>query len=351
LQILILYTELAGYVLSSFKHFIEQHPEAELIVVHYPVNPEAPFIIKDIPKTTFIQYDPTNWHTLKEKLNHFNPNIILCSGWINKDYISFVKTIKTNIKKVVLIDNHWNANAKQLVFSILSKLKLTFLKHFTHAWVPGKPQKLYARKLGFETKNIIEGFYVADTDLFIKTGALKLKNKGAFPKIILSVARYIPQKDLPTLCKAFINVNQKNGNQWQLHCIGQGALFNDRIENPYIFHLGFKQPNEMEPYVLAAGIYALPSLFEPWAVSVHEMALSAMPMVLSNKVGAASQFLTENNGFEFEAGNQKSLENQLDKIMKMPDEALWKMAESSFELGQSLTTQNWSDNLLKIYQS
>jgi hypothetical protein len=212
LRILILYTELAGYVLSSFRHFIAHHPESEFLIVHFPVNPEAPFVIDKIPHTSFIQYDQANWHGIKQELNLFNPDVIITSGWINKNYIDYIKKTKKTIKKVIIIDNHWNANFKQLFFSIISNLKLTFLRHFSHAWVPGKPQKLYAQKLGFKDTKIIEGFYVADTDLFLKTGALKLKNKGAFPKIILSVARYIPPKRFANFMQSFYQCKSK---KWQ----------------------------------------------------------------------------------------------------------------------------------------
>ena len=86
-------------------------------------------------------------------------------------------------------------------------------------------------------------------------------------------------------------------------------------------------------------------------VAVHEMALSGLPLVLSNKVGAASMFLNENNGFSFPAGNQVTLEEILIKIMNMDDAELNNMSIESIKSGRQLLSDDWSRTLLKIYNS
>lgn len=348
MRVLILYTELAGYVLGNLRRFKERHPEAELMVIHYPINPEAPFNLNSINGTTFSVYSEKDAEQIGKMVLDFKPNIVLCSGWGNKKYIEWTKRLDKNVKKVICFDNQWKGTFKQHLLSLFSSF--VFLKMFRYAWVPGEPQKIYAKKLGFKEKNIFTGLYPADSELFIPIGRRKLENKGVYPKIMLSVARYIQQKDLPTLWNAFIAANSKTGNRWILNCIGFGELFEQRTENPNIKHLGFKQPGEMEPYLLEAGIYVLPSIYEPWGVAVHEMALSALPLVLSDKVGAACMFLNEENGYEFPAGNAKALEEVLIGIMNRSDAELWNMAESSFRSGLKLQSDNWADTLETIYR-
>jgi glycosyltransferase involved in cell wall biosynthesis len=349
LNVLILYTELAGYVLGNINLFLRQNPNASLMLVHYPVNPEAPFNIEDLPRTKLIEFNQENKDSIKLSLSEFNVDLLLCSGWGNKFYLEIVDLVPNNAKKVVCFDNKWKSSIKQHILVLLSRFYL--LKKFQYAWVPGNPQKTYALKLGFDSKHIFTGLYPADSNYFLKVGNKKLEKGTDIPKVFLSVARYIPQKDLPTLWKAFINANQKTGNQWILKCIGLGEQFESRIESDFIEHHGFKQPTEMEDFILNSGVYVLPSIEEPWGVAVHEMALSALPLVLSDKVGAASMFLNEKNGFTFPAGNQETLEDILIEIMNMSDSQLYEMSIESMKSGRQLLSDDWSRTLLKIYNS
>ncbi|MDP2175537.1 MAG: glycosyltransferase [Bacteroidota bacterium] len=349
MRILILYTELADYVVNNFNVFLSQNPDAKMLVIHYPVNSEAPFVFKKVTNANFLVFQSDNWSTTLDTIHQFNPNIILCSGWSNKHYLNLIKSIPNTTKRVLCFDNQWQGTIKQKILSTFSKW--SFLKYFNMAWVAGEPQKEYALRLGFKEANIFRGLYPANEAVFSPIGKEKLENNQAFPKILISIARYIPQKDLPTLWKAFIKVNQSLGNTWKLYSFGQGELFNQRIENDYITHFGFVQPEQMKPYLLESGVYVLPSMYEPWGVAVHEMALCAMPLVLSDKVGAATQFLTHQNGYSFKAGNALDLEQKLSLIMNLSDEALWNMASYSYKLASSSSPSIWSETLLKIFKS
>jgi glycosyltransferase involved in cell wall biosynthesis len=349
LRVLILYTELAGYVLANINRFISLNPEAEVLLVHYPVNPEAPFDLSASNHIKFIDVKTSARGKIRDEVSKFNPEVVLCSGWGNKLYLHIVKSLPAHVKKVVCFDNQWTGKIRQRVLLLMSRFWL--LKLFRYAWVPGQPQKEYALKLGFRDKNIFTGLYPADSLLYGETGKLKLSKRGVYPRLMISIARYIPQKDLPTLWNAFIRANTRSGNQWQLNCFGLGELYSSRKENEYIHHHGFKQPAEIREYILKAGVYVLPSTYEPWGVAVHEMALSALPLVLSDRVGAGSMFLSPGNGFVFKAGDENGLEEILYKIMCMDDETLWNMAEKSLEKGHQLTSDHWALTLKQIYNA
>jgi glycosyltransferase involved in cell wall biosynthesis len=349
LRVLILYTELAGYVLGNFKRFLDLNSEAQMLVVHYPVNPEAPFNFNSFDKAEFVEFNENSISTIAKKVIDFNPDIVLCSGWGNKHYIQWVKSLRPDTKRVICFDNQWKASLKQIILSTISKF--TFLKMFSYAWVPGLPQRTYALKLGFKSENIFTGLYPADSELFKSVGMKKLSLQTEYPKVFLSVARYIPQKDLPTMWEAFIEANNDMGNLWTMKCIGFGEDYDKRIINPFIAHLGFKQPSEMENDVLNAGVYVLPSIYEPWGVAVHEMALSALPMVLSDKVGAATMFLNKSNGFSFSAGDKAQLKAVFKTIMALSDQQLWDMAGASHKSGLQLSSDNWANTLTTILEN
>lgn len=346
LRVLILYTELAGYFVACVKHLLLQQKDIKILLIHYPVNQEAPFSFNLTNNLISIQYSAKAHSEILNEIDAFSPQIILCSGWGNKFYLSVIKKYKSKAKNVVFIDNQWLGTAKQYLLRLISPFWLRQLFHAT--WVPGEPQKKYAEKLGFKSNQIFTGLYVADSNLFKPIGEKKLKQQGAFPKVMISVARYIAQKDLPTLWNAFIKANTNTGNHWQLHCFGFGDLYDQRIENEFIKHHGFVQPEAMQSYLPESGVYVLPSLFEPWGVAVHEMAMSALPMILSDRIGSAPFFLDEQNGCIFEAGNVEMLQQKLEKLMTLSDNQLWHMAKHSFEKGTKLELDDWVKTLNKI---
>ncbi len=346
MRVLILYTELAGYFLACVKHLLIRNHDTKILLIHYPVNSEAPFAFDLSASLVNIEYTRGSEAKILNEITLFSPQVILCSGWGNKFYLSVIKKYRKKARNVVFIDNQWQGSVKQHILKLISPFWLKQL--FQAVWVPGEPQKLYASKLGFKSNQIFTGLYVADVDLFKSIGEQKLACRKVFPKTIISVARYIAEKDLPTLWQAFIIANENTGNHWKLNCFGFGELFDHRIENPYISHFGFVQPEEMRAYLINSGCYVLPSLFEPWGVAVHEMALSAMPMILSDKIGSVSFFLDDENGFTFLAGNAIDLQNKLEIMMTLNDDQLWNMAESSYKKGIKLQLNDWVDTLNKI---
>lgn len=350
MRVLILYTELAAYTIASLKEFLHDYPDSELLIIHYPINPEAPFVFNELPRSKWFTYDSQKHTEISKLVEDFNPNILLCSGWINKFYIELTNSLTQVKHKVLMLDTPWQGSWKQKIWSLIAKK--TMLKSFNYAFVAGDSQALYAKKLGFHSKCIYKGLYVADVDLYQTIGEQKLANKDSvYPKTLISVARYIPQKNLNTLWQAFINANAKQTNKWELHCYGLGQLFEERVEHESIFHHGFVQPSNMKEEIMKAGVFVLPSVYEPWGVVVHEMSLSALPLVLSNKVGAASLFLDLSNGYSFSPLNQAELQSALEQIMNKSEDELWQMAENSYQNGLKLTQQMWSKSIHQIYNS
>lgn len=349
MRVLILYTELAAYTIASLKQFLLDYPNAELLIIHYPINPEAPFVFNELPRSKWYTYDSQKQNEIIQLVDEFKPNILLCSGWINKFYIELTKSLIQVKHKVLMLDTPWQATWKQKIWSLIAKKSM--LKSFNYAFVAGDSQALYAKKLGFNSKCIYKGLYVADVDLYQSIGKQKLANKAVFPRTFISVARYIPQKNLNTLWQAFILANAKQTNKWELHCYGLGQLFDKRIIHERIFHHGFVQPTEMKEEIMKAGVFVLPSVYEPWGVVVHEMSLSALPLILSSKVGAASLFLESINSYAFNPTSQAELQQALEQIMNKTDEELWKMAENSYQNGLKLTQQMWSNSIHQIYNS
>jgi len=337
-KIVFLYTELAEYFLACLALLEKQN--AEIHVVHWPLNKEAPFHFRKLEHTEFHDRSLLNDGGLKKLVDEINPTIIFCSGWVDKGYNRICKSWRKRIPTVVLLDNHWTGNWKQWIASTMSAIVVR--DKFSHAWVPGKPQIEFALRLGFTDEQIRTGYYCADTALFHEIYYKSLASKQlSMPKRFLYVGRYLPFKGVLDLWKAFAEANEKFP-QWDLWCIGTGDLWEQRLIHPCIRHIGFVQPAALSEFISQCSVFVLPSSKEPWGVVVQEMAAAGLPLVCSNKVGAANQFLEEGkNGFTHEAGNIHALKNSLLKMMSLPEEKLHAMSRYSFLLSNSVTQEKW----------
>ena len=347
IKILFLYTELAGYFLSCIKA-LSKVDGVEISIIHWPVNQEAPFQFNFPANVKFYPRENYSKTALKELVRQIMPDIIYCSGWLDKEYLQVCKQYKALIPVIVGFDNQWTGSFKQKL-AVLSST-YTVQKYFSHAWVPGERQYIFAKKMGFEGKKILKGFYSADFSLFHNWYLRnKVSKKATFPKRFIYVGRYVEHKGIKDLWQAFMELKNEFPNEWELWCIGTGPLHHVAPQDSYIKHFGFIQPFNMEKFIAETGVFILPSHFEPWGVVAHEFAAAGFPLVCSNKIGAAEQFLSDRiNGYLFHSGNIKELKSVLKNIMNKTSEELLAMGEISLEKASTITPEKWTETLIKI---
>ena len=82
-KVVFLYSEIAGYFLSGVK---ELSKKADVLIFRWPVNSEAPFKFEEIPNTEILDRSEFTQDELQSKLKLFEPDVIICSGWMDKGY-------------------------------------------------------------------------------------------------------------------------------------------------------------------------------------------------------------------------------------------------------------------------
>lgn len=344
MRVLFLYTELADYFLKACEKLAAI---AEVHIVRWPINNEAPF--KFTNEHALKIYDRESYDTkaLLALSKSINPDILVCSGWIDKGYLSVVNKFRTKIPTVITLDTQWRGDLKQQL--ALIPLKLLLKRLFSHAWVPGQRQVVYAQRLGFSANQIHTGFYCCDYERFNAIYSKHKINRSTLPKRFIFVGRYYDFKGVNELWTAFSEL-KREGLDWELWCLGKGNIEPDNSEG--IRHFGFVQPHELEPFLENTGVFILPSRFEPWAVVVHEFALAGYPLILSDAVGSSEQFLLqEKNGFQFKAGDVDDLKGAMKKMAKLSSEELILMAQESHRLAEKINPDLWTNTLKRIYDS
>ncbi len=348
MKILILYMELADYTVQCLKKLKLAHPEVSIHTVAYPINDEAPFNFDFTTIGKLYNRDKFDHEKLQLFVDKIDPQLIICSGWKDKSYLKVIRTWRNKATTVMCMDNEWHASLRQRLSALAARFFLP--KVFNYIWVPYKRQGKFAKKLGFNDECIKYGFYTADTEKFSGFYEKNIKAKqAAFPKVFLCVARYFPQKNLETLWNAFVQLQNEEPNEWELWNMGTGTDFEKRFIDPKIKHLGFVQPNQMEEYIAKAGVFVLPSLFEPWGVVVHEFAASGFPLLISKHVGASQAFVENGiNGYVFKPSSVENIKEALLKIMQLPDHELNQMGINSAEIAKQINQEAWVEQCMQF---
>lgn len=342
-KVVFLYTEIAGYFLSCVK---ELTVSADVLIVRWPVNNEAPFDLSGYSGLQIVDRTKVDETLLRQKVKDFHPDILICSGWIDKGYLKIAKSFQKKIPVVLSLDNHWKGTLKQRIASLISPFYLKRI--FTHAWVPGELQAQFARHLGFGN-NLLKNFYCADTGLFEQIYKNTFKQKELkFPHRFLYVARYVEHKGIFEMWNAFLEFKNETSSDWELWCIGTGSEWENKINGEGITHFGFVQPKDLEKYISDTGVYVLPSKFEPWGVSVQEFAICGFPLLLSGEVGSSDKFMDERNGIKFNAGAESEILHAMKVIAAKSDHELIEMGKFSHEKGTALNQKIWCETILSV---
>lgn len=344
---LFLYYELAGYFMACLDQLATVYP-VEIHLIRYPVNSVAPFQFTIKNNITIYERSDYNEEGLKKLTAAINPDLVFICGWADKGYLSVARFLKKRIPVIMSLDNPWHGTLKQHLAALIGPAYLP--KLFSHCWVPGEPNAIYARKLGFKNERLLTGMYSADTALFHRYENAAREIKAAhFPHRFLFVGRFTELKGIRELWEAFIRLDEKERKDWELWCIGKGELESEFPHHPAIKKIGFVQPEQLAPYLEQCGVFVLPTHYEHWGVVVHEFAAAGFPLICSTSTSAASAFLQENrNGYFTRPKDIASIRNALLKIIRHSDDELRIMGQKSIELSDQISPNTWAKTLWEL---
>lgn len=341
-KILFLCQEPADYLFNCITTFSKLNPRLTVFVVYKKLPPATPFLLDSYAADNLIMLKYENLK-VKDLISFIKQTVglgtIYVTGWRDKKYLPaciFAKSKKINV--IWCFDNPWLSEFKQLIGLPLIKI-LRYLSA-SHAFITGNAQYTYARKLGFDHTNLSTGLYVANEQRFCK------KARSNFEKRFVYVGRLIEYKWVIQLADVFLELKTEFPNDWMMVIIGNGPLADQIKKDPSIKHIEFLQPKELVDELSTGGIACIPSLVENWGVVVHEFALMGYPLLSSDRVHAASQFLINNyNGYLFNAGNRLSLKNTLLKFMHSTDDKLLEMGKKSKLLAGENNLEIWCEKV------
>jgi glycosyltransferase involved in cell wall biosynthesis len=329
--ILYLYREIMPYNISVLKELTKLG--FFITVVHYTKNKLTPYVPPEIKDVTFISVEQFSRQELLQKALLVDPCLVYVSDRTNKKY-NYTTIQLRKRKKIPVIsgcDTQWIGGKQWInVFTSWFRHK----RFFSHILIAGMRQFEYAKRLGFKNDKILWPLNSADIETFLQIPITQIRFQKS--RNFLYVGRFAKVKGLEVLLKAWSRISDKKGATLTL--IGDGPLkVKLRYSQDVIIH-DFMKQEDLVKIACEMSCFVLPSIFEPWALVIHEFAASGLPLIVSNACGAAPHFLINNyNGFLVKPDHIDELKTAIEKIILMPEEVLFKFATRSRELSTCIT--------------
>lgn len=344
MTILYLYSELMGYQMPVFREYVASY-NAKVHVVHWDHKKLTPYEPALIEGVTYYKRSAHTKKTLLTLAEELQPDVVYVSGWMDMDYLEICHSLKKKGVPVVLgLDTQWRGDIRQRLGRLYFKCFLK--KKISHLWIAGTYQYEYARKLGFGKSEILFNCYSADVDLFSRSTEIKEKQ---YPHNFLFVGRFEKMKGIELLLATWEALDKKD---WTLTLIGNGSLKDELTKRDAIIVKDFMQPEALSKEIDSAGCFVLPSLYEPWALVIHEFSAGGLPIIASDVCGAAPLFITPNyNGFIFESNNKEDLSQKMETIMNMTDKQLMAFSENSTVKSKNITPKITAATFVSVIAS
>jgi glycosyltransferase involved in cell wall biosynthesis len=348
MKILYLYTEVMGYNLPIFDRLVS-HYSATVDVFHWNENKLTPFV-PEVAKGVTLH--PRSAYSVDEMIafaTSLNPDVVYISGWQDKGYLSVVKKLKSlGIPIVAGLDSQWTGSLRQRIGAQLIRWVYK-PRYFSYVWVPGPMQYEYAARIGFSRTEILSNLLSANSAIFATAAAERAQSFSNANHSFLYVGRFAQAKGIDILINAYRIYKEKYQGTWTLTCIGNGPMLADLSQQTDIHVEGFQTQKELSQKARSAGVFILPSRYEPWGVVVHEFANAGMPLILSEHVGARPQFLIDGaNGYTFYKDSAEDLAHKMSLISMQSDEQLASMGMLSARLAAHITPDIAAASLMSV---
>lgn len=341
--ILILYTELMPYNVAVIRALIKK--DCRVHVVLQDTDKKTPYYPSEEEGVTYYKRSSfakvSHLYMLVKRLA---PDLIWTAGWLDPGYNKVVGAVrrKMHIPVVAGSDTQWRGGRQWLnVFT-------AFFRHhrwFSHLFVAGEWQMEYARKLGFREDQILKHNLSADVDLFTRID-LSVREKQ-YPRRLLYVGRFSKEKGLNYLLEAWKSIPDKKG--WRLTLIGNGPERDKLCNIQDVEVLDFMDQSALLLEMTVSGAFILPSVFEPWALVLHEAACAGLPILSSNRCGAVTCFVKEQgNGYLFIPDNVFSIRRSIEKLITAGEDNWLRMGKNSRKLSLQITPEKVAETLLTV---
>ncbi len=175
------------------------------------------------------------------------------------------------------------------------------------------------RRLGVDPARVEVSLQSADLEAFRAVGRARSTSSG--PVRVLAVGRLVPDKNLSLLIEAFADCGFGAGEA-ELELCGTGPLEEELRElaerlSVSVRFRGYVAPASLAGVYAEADVFALVSTYEPFGVAVREAAAAGLPLICTERAGAAGDVAVEGeNAFVVDPSNRAAITEALVALVR-----------------------------------
>jgi len=248
-------------------------------------------------------------------LDRIAPQVLVVNGWGHRESRASLAWARRRSCPTVLLSDSPRDNVHRRWWKEAAKRWV--VRNCRSAFVAGRPQARYAQALGIPPHRVHHpGSCVVDNDFWraaarrVRTDPERERTCAALPpRYFLTIARFIPCKNLPFLVEAYARYRAAAGSHaHDLVLCGDGPE-RDRVEQAARrlrvrgVHLrGWLPQDALAPCYALASCFILPSAeFECWGLVVNEAMACGLPVLVSRACGCAEDLVHDgSNGYSFD---------------------------------------------------
>jgi glycosyltransferase involved in cell wall biosynthesis len=260
------------------------------------------------------------------------PDAVGVNGWAFPEARAALRWCRRNRRIAVLMSDSQAHDRRR--FFLKEWVKSAIVRQFDSALVPGPRHERYVRSLGLPGSAIAYGYDVVDNEHFLVGAESARKDTNARKKLglpvryFLTVARFIPEKNLPTFLLSYAVYRRLCGEDaWHLVLLGDGSSreYLRRLSmnigiSAYVHMPGFQQYAVLPAYYGLASAFVLPSISEPWGLVVNEAMASGLPVLVSKSCGSVQLVKEGINGWSFDPTSSDEIASAMLRVTRLgPD--------------------------------
>ena len=338
-HIVFFWAGLTAYGAQALEELRHNHERLTIVALRSSFPYEG---IENLFKGKIIWIDLSTSGTLDQLCGEYH--IVFTSGWNIPIFNKFCDEARVKgVPVVCTLDNNWNFSLKTILKAIRFRIKQRNM--YDAFLVPGASGEKLLRFFGVPGNLIFRGFYAGDNKTFYFNRKASTREDK-----ILYVGQLNGRKNILRVCEAFLRASQKYPS-WVLEICGRGSLLDQIPKSEKIVVNDFLQPAMLAEKYQSAKVFVLGSLEEHWGVVVHEAALAGCIMLLSKNVGAATDFLTDTNGFLFRPTSVDSIVKAMESVMQWTPIQFDDAQSKTIELSKNFGGEVFAKNVLKIAES
>jgi len=271
---------------------------------------------------------------IQRALERDRPSVVAIVGYARPESVAALRWGRKRGVPVILMSESQSIDHPRVWWK--EAIKRGRVERCSAGLVGGSRHRDYLVDLGIPRDSIAMGYNAVDNDHFSK-GAERARNdpagRSGLPEApyFIAVNRFVPEKNLPLLVRAFTRYRQNhaNGRPWDLVLCGGGpgageveAAIAESGLAEAIHRPGFLQAEELPRWYAHASAFVHPSLMEPWGLVVNEAAACGLPLLVSDRAGAVETFVPltpESTGRRFDPHNEDSVTECLTWMASQPE--------------------------------